>query len=127
MEDVDTEEVALEAAVQLQDGRVLSGSFDRSLHVWDLTTGQCVQQLTGHTDVVSCVVQLQDGRVLSGSDDRSLRLWDLTAAQCVQQLTGHADWVKCVVQLQDGRVLSGGNDRSLPTQNSDTRVRLLEL
>ena len=54
---------------------VISGSLDRSLRVWDLSTGQCVQQLTGHTSFVTCVVQLQDGRVLSGSFDHSLRVW----------------------------------------------------
>ena len=60
--------------VELRDGRVVSGSADNSLRVWDVGTGQCERQLQGHTDEVSCVVELRDGRVVSGSWDKSLRV-----------------------------------------------------
>ena len=44
--------------VELGDGRVVSGSADKSLRVWDVGTGQCVQVLRGHTDGVWYVMQL---------------------------------------------------------------------
>ena len=48
--------IAVEAAVQvlcvaaLSDGRVVSGSDDRTLKVWNPSTGQCLRTLSGHTD-----------------------------------------------------------------------------
>ena len=63
--------------VQLADGRALSASDDKSLRVWDLTTGSCTQELTWHTKAVYYVVQLADGRIASCSDDNSLRVWDI--------------------------------------------------
>jgi WD40 repeat protein len=63
--------------VQLADGRVISGSFDNTLRLWDIESGACVKTLAGHTNSVYCVVQLADGRVLSGSGDKTLRLWDI--------------------------------------------------
>ena len=53
----------------LSDGRVVSGSRDNSIKVWDLLLGSCVLTLTGHTHYVVSVSVLSDGRVVSGSAD----------------------------------------------------------
>jgi WD40 repeat protein len=100
-------------AVQLVDGRVMSGSFDNTLRIWDLESGACVQTLTGHTKWVSCVMQLADGRVMSGSFDNTLRMWDLESGVCVPTFMFHTFWVTCLVQLADGRVVSGSYDGTL--------------
>ena len=39
------------AVAVLSDGRVVSGSDDKTLKVWDLVSGQCLQTLSGHTSV----------------------------------------------------------------------------
>jgi WD40 repeat protein len=39
----------------LPDGRVVSGSEDKTLRVWDLATGQSVMTLKGHTEVSLCL------------------------------------------------------------------------
>ena len=64
---------------QLADGRIVSGSEDKSIKVWDLSSnggvGSCVLTLTGHTGYVYSVCQLADGRIVSGSDDKSIKVW----------------------------------------------------
>ena len=60
---------------QLADGRVVSGSADNTLRVWD-AEGKCVATWQGHTSYVMCVCQLADGRVVSGSRDNTLRVWN---------------------------------------------------
>ena len=37
-------------AAALSDGRVVSGSNDRTLKVWDASTSECLRTLTGHTN-----------------------------------------------------------------------------
>ena len=39
------------AVAVLSDGRVVSGSGDNTLKVWDSVSGQCLQTLSGHTAV----------------------------------------------------------------------------
>ena len=67
---------AVLCVMQLADGRIVSGSDDGSLRVWDNVTGRCIQQLTDHTDGVECVIQLADGCIVSGNMDKSLRVWE---------------------------------------------------
>ena len=64
----------------LPDGRVVSGSSDKTLKVWDLNNPEgkeCIATLTGHENRVRTVTVLPDGRVVSGADDNTLKVWDL--------------------------------------------------
>ena len=59
------------------DGRTLaSGGDDRTIVLWDLTTGRARRTLTGHGDCVRALAFSRDGEtLLSGSWDESLRHW----------------------------------------------------
>jgi WD40 repeat protein len=60
------------------DGRRLAtGSTDRTVKLWDTTTGEEVFTLRGHTAAVLCVAFSPDGqRIASGGYDRTVRVWD---------------------------------------------------
>ena len=61
------------------DGRrAVSASYDKTLRLWDLTTGREMHRFAGHEGAVSCVAVSPDGRyALSGSSDKTVRLWRL--------------------------------------------------
>ena len=60
--------------------RIASGSFDRTVKVWDAQTGQETLTLKGHTGYVSSVSFSPDGkRIVSGSWDNTLKVWDISS------------------------------------------------
>jgi len=60
------------------DGRRLAtGSMERTIKLWDTTTGEEVFTLRGHTAGLICVAFSPDGRrIASGSWDQTVRVWD---------------------------------------------------
>ena len=97
----------------LPDGRVVSGSRDHTLRVWDPTTGACERELEGHTESVQHMCVLVDGRIVSGSTDNTLRVWDAATGACERVLKGHSSSVECICVLLDGRIVSGSADHTL--------------
>src|SRR6202044_3153049 len=81
-----------------QDGsRVVSGSDDNTVRIWNTTTDEVEAELKGHTDSVTSVAFAQDGtRVVSGSDDNTVRIWNATTGEVEAELTGHTDMVMSV-------------------------------
>jgi WD40 repeat protein len=53
-----------------------SYSDDRTIKVWDKSTGRCLEDFTGHDDGVTCI-DFAAMRLYSGSYDHSIRSWDL--------------------------------------------------
>jgi hypothetical protein len=60
------------------DGQIIvSGSDDKAIEVWNLSTGNLLQTLEAHTDQVRSVAISPDGQTLvSGSKDKTIKIWE---------------------------------------------------
>jgi len=79
----------------------LSASWDQSLRLWNLGTGEATKQFRGHTnDVLSVAFSPDNRQIVSGSRDRTIRLWNTIGVEkwksSTQEGTSHKDWVTCV-------------------------------
>ncbi len=126
-----TDEVT--AVAVTPDGRyAVSGSLDKTLKVWDLTTGQAVRTLTGHASYVTAVTVTPDGRYsVSGSADNALKVWELATGQAVRTLNGYPWWVLfhsgilAVAVTPDGRyAISGSDDTTLKVWDLEQSVEV---
>ncbi|XP_046480875.1 notchless protein homolog 1 [Neodiprion pinetum] len=98
------------------DGRLLaSASFDKSIKLWEGSSGKYITSLRGHVQAVYSVSWSADSRLLvSGSADSTLKVWSIKTKKLAQDLPGHADEVYAVDWSPDGlRVASGGKDKIL--------------
>ena len=70
--------------------RIVSGSSDKSVRVWDAKTGEQLKELQGHTGLVRSVEFSPDGtRIVSGSNDKSVQVWDAKTGEQLKELQGH--------------------------------------
>ncbi|KAF2813936.1 WD40 repeat-like protein, partial [Mytilinidion resinicola] len=91
--------------------RLASASDDKTVKIWDASSGDCLQTLEGHSDWVRSVAFSHDStRLASASDDKTVKIWDASSSDCLQTLEGHSDWVRSVAFSHDSTRLASASD-----------------
>eukprot|EP00096_Caligus_rogercresseyi_P012241 TRINITY_DN506_c0_g2_i1.p1 TRINITY_DN506_c0_g2~~TRINITY_DN506_c0_g2_i1.p1 ORF type:complete len:408 (-),score=136.76 TRINITY_DN506_c0_g2_i1:770-1993(-) len=68
-----------------------SGSRDKSIKVWDVSTAQVLFTFNGHDNWVRGLVWHPGGKyLLSASDDKTIRVWDIPHKRCHKRLDAHS-------------------------------------
>ena len=84
------------AGAPLSGNLLVSASRDKTLRIWDVTTGYCVKTLRGHGDWVRDVAPSPDGRwLLSAGNDQTARLWDASTGEQKNAIAAHEHVVEC--------------------------------
>jgi WD40 repeat protein len=101
------------AAIDAVAGRILSTSWDKTLKVWDMESGQGLETHSGHSRVVG-IFERPSGAsrywaVSRSFDCRTLKIWALTGGEREKTLTHPLAGFLSFAFLPDGqRVVSGG-------------------
>lgn len=98
------------------DAKLLaSGGSDHNLRLWDVSTGQQIAKMIGHSDHLYAVSFHPDGKILaSGSSDFTVRLWDVDSATELAILKKHTSTITALAFSPDGTILaSGDNDKNV--------------
>jgi WD40 repeat protein len=96
------------------DGRWIAGGLvDRTIRLWSMQTGQVMDVLRGHTDLVMDVAFSPDGSQLaSAAYDKTVRLWDLTTKRH-RVLRGHTAPVSRVAWRDGLHLVTGAWDATI--------------
>jgi WD40 repeat protein/tRNA A-37 threonylcarbamoyl transferase component Bud32 len=106
-------EVVADLAFSPDGQRLLSGSTDGDLILWDIASGTILHHLSGHTDAVLAVAYHPDGHLAaSGSSDASVILWDTESGESLRRYWGHDKAVLGLAFSPDGETLFSGGDQS---------------
>ncbi|CAG8507606.1 51_t:CDS:2 [Dentiscutata heterogama] len=98
--------------------RLITGSYDNTIRVWNLETGEVVRTLTGHTRCVRAL-QFDYAKLITGSMDHTLRVWNYHTGKCITKLEGHTGGVLCL-HFVDYIVASGSTDTTIKIWNFST-------
>ncbi|CAI6311418.1 unnamed protein product [Periconia digitata] len=74
--------------LQFDDQILITGSYDATVKVWDLTTGKEIRTLQGHTEGIRCL-QFTDTVLITGSLDGSVKVWDWRTGECKATIRSH--------------------------------------
>jgi WD40 repeat protein len=111
----------------LGNDRIVSGSSDNTVKIWNTSTGACLQTLTGHSSYVKSVAVLGNDRIVSGSYDKTVKIWNTSTGACLHTLTGHSSYVNTVAVLGNDHIVSGSSDNTVKIWNTSTGACLQTL
>ena len=96
---------------------IASGSFDRTIKVWEAVTGEVRHTLKGHSDVVlSVAFSIAGDLIASGSFDKTIKVWRAVTGELDHTLNGHSRRVRSVAFSPAGnRIASGSGDKTIKT------------
>lgn len=97
--------------IQFDDDKIVSGSRDHTVKVWDMHTGACIRTLWQHTASVLCL-QYDHRFIISGSSDKTIKQWDINTGELIRSLTGHTESV-LNLRFDENYVVSCSKDRTV--------------
>ena len=113
-----TDHVVLAVSFSPDGSRIVTGSDDNVVRVRnarDLSNGDVLFTLNGHTKTVTSVSFSPDGsKIASGSEDNTVCVWDVASGVCELRLAGHTEPVTSVSFSPDGsKIASGSKDNTV--------------
>ncbi|KAH6685094.1 cell division control protein [Plectosphaerella plurivora] len=107
-------------AISAHGDTLVSGSYDSTVRVWRISTGESLHVLAGHSQkVYSVVYDHERNRCISGSMDSLVKIWDLNTGACLHTLEGHSLLVG-LLDLRDQRLVSAAADSTLRIWDPDS-------
>ncbi|KAK4986512.1 SCF ubiquitin ligase complex subunit cdc4 [Elasticomyces elasticus] len=114
--------------------KILTGSDDTNINIYDTKTGVLRNRLEGHEGGV-WALQYEDNALVSGSTDRSVRVWDINTGKCLQIFQGHTSTVRCLTILKptqvdeesDGTPIMMPKETLIITGSRDSTLRVWRL
>lgn len=105
--------------LQFNEIILATGSYDNTIKIWDIETGEEIRTLQGHESGIRCL-QFDDSKLISGSIDRTLKVWNWHTGECISTLQGHFGGVISLhFDSNSPIVISGSMDNAVKLWNFD--------
>jgi len=102
------------------EDKVITGSLDKSIKVWDYNRGYCLRTIFCYSGCTS-IAAVDKTSIVSGHLDGALRLWDSRNGDCIRNLVFHTGNITSVSVSPDNRyILTNSRDNSLSLIDMNT-------
>ncbi|KAJ5473026.1 hypothetical protein N7530_007027 [Penicillium desertorum] len=106
-------------AIAAYGDTLVSGSYDCTVRVWKISTGESLHRLEGHTfKVYSICLDHERNRCISGSMDSTVKVWSLDTGALLYNLEGHSSLVG-LLDLKEDLLVSAAADSTLRVWNPE--------
>ena len=117
--------------IRLTNGYIATGSYDRSIKIWDITKDPKEALLATKYSVgyIFCLLQLTPNELLAGHSENCIDIFDLNEDKIdpEKHLSGHTLWVTALVKCDEEHFASASNDTKIIIWDSNEKINLKEL
>eukprot|EP00126_Sphaerothecum_destruens_P000078 Sdes_comp10094_c0_seq1m1696 len=99
------------SCLQFDSVKLVTGSWDTLVKIWDLSSKICKKILRGHKSKV-CSVRFSGKKLVSGDAEGKVKVWDILAGSAIHNLDLHEGEVRSIF-FQGTKLVSGGSDASV--------------
>jgi WD40 repeat protein len=103
--------------------RVISGSTDSTIKIWNYETGECIKTLNDHKSWITSIILWNNNQFISGSVDRTIKIWDLNKYECINTLTNESA-INNMCLLSSNQLASGSSDGKIDIWNLTTLIKV---
>ncbi len=104
------------------DNKIITGSQDKTIKIWDFKTGKLLNTLTGHNSGIYSLA-VYKGKILSASADRTIKIWELATGKLICTLLGHNNHVYSLDVAGD-KFISASLDKTIKIWDFETKKLL---
>ncbi|XP_061351267.1 autophagy-related protein 16-like [Gastrolobium bilobum] len=106
-----TDKVCAVDVSKISGRHVVSAAYDRTIKVWDLMKGYCINTIIFHSNCNALCFSMDGQTIFSGHVDGSLRLWDIQTGKQLSEVVAHSLAVTSISLSRNGNVvLTSGRD-----------------
>ena len=113
-------------ALNSDSTKLVSGSWYKTIRLWDIPTSKSEKIFKGHTKDVLCIAFSHDERLIfSGGMDNTLKYWN-TKGELRFDNNQFRGWVSCILNIQKGKsnyIAVGSWDGSVKILNSEYNIQ----
>jgi F-box-like/WD domain, G-beta repeat len=112
-------------SVHFKDNIIATASGDRTVRLWNLTSGTTIRTISAHPRGIACV-NISGDLVVTGSSDHVIKVFDLLSGEEVRTLRGHSGLVR-TIHTDNTKIISGSYDQSIRIWDLQTGDMLKEI
>ena len=86
-----------------------SGSWDNTIGVWSVSSGERIKTITNYSTVLSVVFSPNGEYLASGSRNKTIEVWSVLSGERIKTLIGHSSAVLSVVFSPNEEYLASGS------------------
>ena len=107
------------------DRSILVTANDGNVHIWDISSANCINSFKGHLKRVHSISMSRDNKwlVTGGDLDCLVNLWDVKSGKCLRTMKGHKDHINRVCFSGDNQYIfsgAGSSDKTIRIWHSPT-------
>lgn len=99
---------------------LMTGSYDATIKIWKVETGECIKTLEGHTKGVRSLA-FDSQKLITGGLDSTIKVWNYHTGQCISTYRGHDDAIVSV-DFSKKTIVSGSADHTVKVWHVDSRT-----